>query len=125
MSKPSFIQAVCSLDPAGRNGLSTVLKQPHINGASLLQKGKEGQAQQSCTDSHVERMLLRLALTGARNQRQRVLVILELCQDVQRFRQCKFNSSDSWGLWKLPPLCLCVWPGLLFYPDQATIFEEN
>lgn len=80
MSKLSFIQAVCSLDPAGRNGLTAVLKPPCVNGASLLRNGKEGQAQRSCTDSHVERMLLRLALTGARNQRQRALVILELCQ---------------------------------------------
>lgn len=80
MSKLSFIQAVCSLDPAGRNGLSTVLKPLCINGASLLRNGKEGQAQQSYTSSHVERMLLRLALMGARNQRQRALVILELCQ---------------------------------------------
>lgn len=80
MSKLSFMWADCSLDPAGRNSLSSVLKPPHINGASLLQNGKEGQAQRSCTDSHVERMLLRLALTGARNQRQRALVILKLCQ---------------------------------------------
>lgn len=80
MSKLSFIQAVCSLDPAGRNGLSTVLKAPRVNGASLLRNEKEGQAQRSCTDSHVERMLLRLALTRARNQRQRALVTLELCQ---------------------------------------------
>jgi len=80
MSKLSFIRAVCSLDPAGGNSLSPVLKPPRVNGASLLRNGKEGQAQRSCADSHVERMFLRLALTGARNQRQRALTILDLCQ---------------------------------------------
>lgn len=80
MSKLSFVRATSSLDPAGRSDLSAVLKPPCISGASLLQNGKEGQAQGSFTDSHVHWMFLHLALTGAGNQRQRVLVILELCQ---------------------------------------------
>lgn len=75
MSKLSFVRAASSLDPAGGHGLSAVLKPPCISGASLLQNGKEGQAQGSCSDSHVEWMFLHLALTGAGTQRQRVLVI--------------------------------------------------
>lgn len=75
MSKMSFVRATSSLDPAGRNGFSAVLKRPCISRASLLQDGKERQVQGSCTDSHVEWMFLHLALTGAGNQRQRVLVI--------------------------------------------------
>lgn len=65
MSKLSFVRAASSLDPAGRSDLSAVLKQPCISGVSLLQNGKEGQAQESCTDSHVQGMFLHLALTGA------------------------------------------------------------
>lgn len=80
MSKLSFVRAASSLDPAGGHGLSAVLKPPCISGASLLQNGKEGQAQGSCSDSHVEWMFLHLALTGAGTRRQRVLVIWELCQ---------------------------------------------
>lgn len=75
MSELSFVRAASSLDPTGRNGLSAVLKPPCISGASLLQNGKEGQAQRSCTDSRVEWMFLHLALAGAGNQRQRVLVM--------------------------------------------------
>lgn len=51
MSKMSFVRATSSLDPAGRNGFSAVLKRPCISGASLLQDGKERQVQGSCTDS--------------------------------------------------------------------------
>lgn len=75
VAKLSFVRASSNLDPAGRDGLSAVLKPPCISGASLVQNGKEGQAQGSCTDSRVEWMFLHLALTGAGNQRQRVLGI--------------------------------------------------